>query len=191
MTQIRFVISKPFLMSMSQSILDKKNSFGWLSIGLHWFATLAIILLWLIGQSIASQSIEQIDARRSLHVTLGLIAWLPLVARIAWRYKSGHPHVNGQTLLTHRLAKAAHYLMLLVLIIMLISGPLMAWVMPDRGSLSELAFFFHSFAAKALAVLVVLHILATLKHLMFHEDETVARIFVPRRDIDTEDEDKG
>ena len=63
---------------------------------------------------------------------------------------------------------------------MLISGPLMAWAMPERSALSEIAFSFHSFAAKALAVLVVLHILAALKHLMFHEDETVARIFVPR-----------
>ena len=169
-------------MSKTRSLLDRNNSFGWLSIGLHWFATLAIILLWFIGQSIASQSIEQIDARRSLHVTLGLIAWLPLVARIAWRFKVGHPHVNGQTLLTHRLAKAAHYVMLLVLMVMLISGPLMAWAMPERSALSETAFAFHSFAAKALAALVVLHILAALKHLMFHEDETVARIFVPRRD---------
>ena len=167
-------------MSKPRSLLDRKNSFGWLSIGLHWFATLAIILLWFIGQSIALQSIEQIDARRSLHVTLGLIVWLPLVARIVWRFKAGHPRVNGQTLMTHRLAKAAHYVMLLLLLVMLISGPLMAWVMPERSALSEIAFSFHSFAAKALAVLVVLHILAALKHLMFHEDETVARIFVPR-----------
>ncbi len=175
-------------MSKPRSLLDRNNSFGWLSIGLHWFATVAIILLWFIGQSIALQSIEQIDARRSLHVTLGLIVWLPLVARIAWRFKAGHPHVNGQTLMTHRLAKAAHYVMLLVLMVMLISGPLMALAMPERSALSETAFSFHSFAAKALAVLVVLHILAALKHLMFHEDETVARIFVPRTD-DTQDEE--
>ena len=169
-------------MRKPRSLLDTKNSFGWLSIGLHWFATLAIILLWLVGQSIFLQSVEQIDARRTLHITLGLIAWLPLVARMLWRYKSGHPHVNGQTLLEHRLAKTAHHLMLLVLVVILISGPLMAWAMPDRSSLSEFAFIFHSNAAKALAVLVVLHVLAALKHLMFHEDETVARIFVPRKD---------
>jgi cytochrome b561 len=167
-------------MSYKRSLLDRKDSFGWLSIGLHWFATLAIILLWFIGQSIASQSPEQIDARRSLHITIGLIAWLPLVARIVWRFKSGHPHVNGQSLLTHRLAKTAHYVMLLVLGAMLISGPIMAWAMPERGNIWELAFVLHSNAAKALAVLVVLHILAALKHLMFHEDETLARIFVPR-----------
>lgn len=170
-------------MSKSSSLFDKNNSFGWLSIGLHWLATLAIILLWFLGQSIASQSVEQIDARRSLHVTLGLLAWLPLIARIAWRFKSGHPHVNGQTLMTHKLAKAAHYAMLFVLLVMLVSGPIMAWTMPTRGDLAEFMFMLHSNAAKALAVLVILHILAALKHLMFHEDETVARIFVPRRSV--------
>ena len=174
-------------MSNPRSLVDTQNSFGWFSIGLHWFATLAIILLWFVGQSISWQSVEQIDARRTLHITIGLIAWLPLIARIIWRYKSGHPHVSGQTLLEHRLAKAAHHLMLLVLIVMLISGPLTAWAMPDHSNLSEFAFIFHSNAAKALAMLVVLHILAALKHLMFHEDETVARIFVPRKDA-TQDE---
>ena len=174
-------------MSNTRSLIDTQNSFGWFSIGLHWFATLAIILLWFVGQSISWQSVEQIDARRTLHITIGLIAWLPLIARIIWRYKSGHPHVSGQTLLEHRLAKAAHHLMLLVLVVMLVSGPLMAWAMPDRSSLSEFAFIFHSNAAKALALLVVLHVLAALKHLMFHEDETVARIFVPRKD-DAKDE---
>jgi len=169
-------------MSYKRSLLDRKNSFGWLSIGLHWLATLAIILLWLIGQSIASQSLEQIDARRSLHVTLGLIAWLPLAARIAWRLKSGHPHVEGQTLLTHQLAKAAHYVMLLVLTAMIMSGPIMAWAMPERGDLWEAAYILHSNAAKLLVALVVLHILAALKHLMFNEDETLARIFVPRKE---------
>ena len=174
-------------MSNPRSLVDTQNSFGWFSIGLHWFATLAIILLWFVGQSISWQSVEQIDARRTLHITIGLIAWLPLIARIIWRYKSGHPHVSGQTLLEHRLAKAAHHLMLLLLSVMLISGPLMAWAMPGRNNLSELAFIFHSNAAKALAALVVLHILAALKHLMFHEDETVARIFIPRKD-DMQDE---
>ncbi len=169
-------------MSKPSSLLDRKNSFGWLSIGLHWFATIAIIALWFIGQSIASQSAEQIDARRALHVTLGLVFWLPLLARIVWRFRSGHPHVDGQTLLTHRLAKAAHYAMLLVLVIMMVTGPFMAWAMPERTVLAEFAFLFHSNAAKALAALVVLHILAALKHLMFHEDETLARIFVPRKD---------
>ena len=169
-------------MSKTNSLHDRDKSFGWISIGLHWFATLAIILLWFIGQSIDSVPAEQFDARRSLHITIGLIAWLPLLARILWRIKSRHPHVAGQTLMTHRLAKAAHYFMLAVLGLLMLSGPFMAWTLTEGSELRETAFLFHAKAALAMAVLVVLHILAAMKHLMFHDDETIARIFVPRKD---------
>lgn len=168
-------------MSKASSLHDQDKSFGWISIGLHWFATIALILLWFIGQTMGSLPAEELDARRSLHVTIGLIVWLPLLARILWRIKSRHPHVKGQSLLTHRLAKAAHYSMLALVAVLMGSGPLMAWALPASTSAIEIAFAFHSNAAKALAVLVVLHILAAMKHLMFHDDETIARIFVPGR----------
>lgn len=169
-------------MSKTSTLYDQEKSFGWISIALHWFATLAITLLWFIGQSIAQMPAAEIDARRSLHVTLGLIVWLPLVARIVWRLRSRHPHVTGQSLLTHRLAQAAHYAMLLALGILLLSGPLMAWALPENSQMRESAFLLHSGAATTLALLVVLHVLAAMKHLMFHDDETIARIFLPRRD---------
>ncbi len=167
-------------MSPASSLHDQDKSFGWISIGLHWFATGAIVLMWFIGQSIASLPVQELEARRSLHITLGLIVWLPLLVRILWRFKSHHPHIEGQSLLTHRLAKMAHYTMLVVLGILLLSGPLMAWAIPENSSLIEVAFALHSNAAKALAVIVVLHVFAALKHLMFHDDETIARMFVPR-----------
>lgn len=165
-------------MSNTKPLTDQADSFGWVSIALHWFAAVAITLLWFIGQSIASQPAELIDARRSLHITVGLICWVPLAARIVWRLRSKHPRVRGQGLTTHRIAKTAHYIMLVVLGVSLLSGPLMVWVLPEG---SDLALALHANAAKALAVLVVLHVLAALKHLMFHDDETIARIFVPRR----------
>ena len=176
-------------MSKDSSLHDQEESFGWISIALHWFATVAIILMWFIGQSIASLPAPEMDARRSLHITLGLIVWLPLVARILWRIKSRHPRVKGQSLLTHRLAKGAHYLMLVVLGILLLSGPLMAWAIPRSTNVMEIAFVFHANAAMALALLVVLHVLAALKHLMFHDDETIARIFLPRREPGEASED--
>ena len=168
-------------MDKAKSLFDRPDSFGWISIALHWFSALAITLLWLVGQSIASQSAEQIDARRSLHITLGLVLWLPLVARLVWRLRIKHPWVAGQGRTTHRLAKAAHYSILVVLGVSLLTGPVMVWALPEGSGFNEIAFAVHATAAEALAVLVVLHVLAALKHLMFHDDETIARIFVPRR----------
>lgn len=168
-------------MTKHSSLHDRPNSFGWISIVLHWTTAIAIIVLWFIGQSISSLSADESNARRSLHITLGLVAWLPLAARIAWRLLTTHPKAVGQTRLLHNIARIAHTLMLATLSVMIISGPVMAWALPDRTGIADIALAIHSRAALLLCVLVVLHILAALKHLMFHDDETVARIFLPRR----------
>lgn len=169
-------------MTRRSSLYDRPDSFGWISIALHWITTVAIIALWLLGQSIANQGVDEIDARRALHITLGLVAWLPLVGRIGWRIVVAHPHVDGQTALVHRIARLTHYLILAALALMLISGPVMAWALPERTSLASFALLIHSNAASVLLILVLLHILGALKHLMFHDDETIARIFLPRRE---------
>ena len=171
-------------MTKRSSLYDRSDSFGWISITLHWITTVAIIVLWFIGMSIASQPPEGIDARRSMHITLGLVAWLPLAGRIIWRLRSVHPHVKGQTSLIHNTARINHYLLLLTVTVMIISGPIMAWTLPERTAVAELALAFHSRAAIVLFVLVTLHVLAALKHLMFHDDETIARIFVPKKNHD-------
>lgn len=168
-------------MTKRSSLFDQPDSFGWISIALHWTTTVAIIALWLIGQSISNQGADEIDARRALHITLGLVAWLPLACRIGWRLLVAHPHVSGQTSLVHLIARVTHYLILGALGVMIISGPIMAWALPDRTEVARVALGFHSQAAVVLLVLVGLHILGALKHLMFHEDETIARMFMPRK----------
>ncbi|PCJ27263.1 MAG: hypothetical protein COA96_03510 [SAR86 cluster bacterium] len=173
-------------MTKHNSLYDQADSFGWISIGLHWATTIAVLVLWFVGQSILSQAVDEIDARRSLHITIGLIVWLPIAARIVWRLRTKHPQLRGQTTWVRNTARAAHYLMLAALSVMLVSGPTMAWMRyfssPEGASTADIAFVFHSTAAMILAGLVSIHILGALKHLMFHDDETVARIFVPRRD---------
>lgn len=167
-------------MTKRSSLFDQPNSFGWISIALHWSTALAIIALWFIGKSISFQAIEAVDARRSLHITLGLIFWLPLAGRIAWRLFTPHPHAAGQSALTHQLAQIAHYMLLALLAIMLVSGPLLAWYLPEAETIVATLLFVHANTALVLAILVGLHVLAALKHLMFHDDETIARIFIPR-----------
>ena len=164
------------------SLDDQPNSFGWISIALHWTTSLALISLWFIGQSLAWLDPQAVDARRSLHILLGLIAWLPLMARIVWRYLQGHPKVLGQSALISKLARLNQNLMLGCVLVMIITGPVMAgvgaWNLAD--SIAVVALWLHAKAAILLALLVVAHISGALKHLMFNDDETLARIFVPR-----------
>ncbi len=168
-------------MTTSTHLYDSPNSFGWISIALHWATALAVVVLWFVGKSIMWVPSEELDARRSLHIVIGLSVWLLLAGRIAWRLRVTHPRANGQSDRTHAVARAAHFLMLTALAIMLVSGPLMAWLLPERGTLANAALAVHATTATVLIVMVVLHIGGALKHLMFHDDETIARIFVPRR----------
>ena len=159
---------------------DRANSFGWISIALHWLIAIIVTALWLLGKSIEFQAPEDILQQRKLHVTLGLIAWLFIAARIGWRTHCGHPRAHGLTDATHRLAKAAHFVMLGMLAVMLFTGPLLAWADSLFPSLVDALHFVHGTTANLLGLMIVIHIAAALKHFMFHDDETMARIFVPK-----------
>lgn len=160
---------------------DRNDSFGWVSIALHWLSAIIIIAMWFIGKSILEQPADEIDARRSLHVTLGLSAWALLAARIVWRIANPHPHVRGQSRRVHRVARTAHHVMLFVLGVMLISGPLLAWAKASqRLDLAGPLQLTHATSATVLCALTVLHILGALKQLMFHDDETIVRMLWPR-----------
>lgn len=161
-------------------MLDQPDSFGWVSIVVHWLTTVIIIALWFIGRSILEQgSVEDIDLRRNLHVTIALSVWLLLLFRIVWRLRMHHPRAAGQTLFIHRVARTVHYILLVAVAVMMISGPVVYWVQID--SIRNLALAVHATTATILLVLVLLHIGGTLKHMMFHEDDTIVRMLWPKK----------
>ena len=161
-------------------LVDRPDSFGWVSIVVHWVTSVLIITLWFIGRSITEQdSIEAVDARRSLHVTIALSAWLLLLFRIYWRAKMRHPRASGQSLLIHRVARTTHYTMLLVIGLMMVSGPMMVFIESDV--VTGLALAIHATSGSVLLALVLIHIGGTLKHIIFHEDDTIVRMLWPRK----------
>ena len=161
-------------------MLDQDDSFGWISILVHWLTTILIITLWFIGRSITEQeSPEAVDARRSLHVTIALASWLLLLFRIFWRFRMHHPHAAGQSIFIHRFARSVHYTMLAVLSLMMISGLVMVWA--DGDTITGAAYAVHSNSSSVLFGLVLLHIGGTLKHIIFHEDDTIVRMLWPKK----------
>jgi cytochrome b561 len=176
-------------------LVDTPSTYGWISIAIHWLTAATIIALWFLGQRIESAGSIDVDSRRALHVSIAASAWLVILFRIVWRLNAGHPKVRGQTQLIHNIAKLAHYLVLGLLLLMLVSGPLMVWaggqaisvfdtvtIAAPIGTSAELEGFahaIHSFAARGLFVLVLLHIAGALKHLMFHSDDTIVRMLWP------------
>jgi cytochrome b561 len=177
------------------NLLDSDSIYGWISILLHWVTAIVIIVLWFVGNGIMNAEPDSVDAQRQLHVSIAASAWLVIMIRLFWRARSGHPRIKGQTLFIHRVAKVTHYAMLIAVALMLVSGPIMIWsggnsiaifdwlTIPGPIGESELtwevSWFIHSNAAFFLALLVVLHIGGALKHLMFHADDTIARMIWP------------
>jgi len=183
---------------------DSDSVYGWISILLHWVTAIVIIVLWFAGKSIASASTDDSAAQRALHVSLAASAWLILLLRIIWRFRVGHPRVRGISSLMHRIAKSAHYVMLIVVLLMLVSGPFLVWSsghpvgifgwisipgpIGESESLREIAWIVHSSSALLLFLLVLLHIGGALKHLMFHSDDIIARMIWPGRSESPETE---
>jgi len=164
----------------NSTLLDQPDSFGWVSIIVHWLTTIIIIALWFIGRSIAEQdSVVAVDARRGLHVTIGLTVWLLLLFRIVWRLRMHHPRAKGQSLLIHRVARTIHYTMLAGIVLMMISGPIM--VLFNSNTVNAFALLVHRNVASAMLALVLIHLGGTLKHIIFHEDDTIVRMLWPKK----------
>ena len=160
-------------------VFDQPDSFGWLSIALHWLSAIVIIAMWVVGKNITVQPDGSPDFYRELHVTLGLSAWVLLAGRIVWRIRVPHPRAAGLGERTHRFARGFHYLMLALLTLLIGSGPVVAWA-DYQSALGTAAFTVHRYSGNAMFALVLLHILGALKHLMFHHDDSIVRMLWPK-----------
>lgn len=179
------------------SLTDKSNSYGWISIALHWVAAAVIITLWFMGDSTNSVDFNNLGYMGEMHVSIALTFYLVLIARIIWRLRSGHPRLEGQGKVVHWFGKMAHYAMLILVVLMLITGPLKIWSLGGTLTifsiiyipspigyvpwLSALATQVHLYAGNTLIIVVTIHLCAAMKHLMFHDDETFVRILIPRK----------
>jgi cytochrome b561 len=109
-------------------VRDTTSGYGWISIALHWLAAAIVLTMWTVG--IMSQVASEADAPGlvHLHTTIGMTAYELLWARIVWRFKVGHPGpLPRQSAFLFPVAKYFHFLLLVAIGVMLISGPLMVW----------------------------------------------------------------
>jgi cytochrome b561 len=100
--------------------------------------------------------------------------------------------------LTHVAARSIHYFLLAAIAGMLCSGPIIMWSdgnsisvfdviaipspMSEMPVVNDAARAIHAFCGQSILWLTLVHIGGALKHLMFHDDDTIARIFVPNRE---------
>ena len=177
---------------------DTHDSYGWLSIVLHWFAAVVIMLLWIVGNTFSTADAELRAQLQSFHVSLGSAALVILLFRTGWRLFHRHPVVRGRSVFFHRVGVVAHYFLLICVLAMLVSGPMMIWTqglpinmfewlsfpspMGPDDELYRLARNTHIVGGAILVWGIVLHIAGAFKHFIFDDDETFVRIFWPRKE---------
>ena len=176
---------------------DSASNYGWISILLHWLTACIVLTLWFIADSASILDTQQEQRQQiSLHISIAVIAYLFLWLRIGWRIKSGHPRLEDQSDLDHKVAKLAHALLLLAIAMLLLTGPVMVWsggleievfgwfAIPspfDRHPvLHEICASVHGYSGLTVIVVTLVHAAGALKHLMFNDDDVFLRIFTPK-----------
>jgi cytochrome b561 len=179
---------------MAVRLKDTSNGYGWISIALHWLAAAIVLTMWTVG--IMSQLASDDDAPGlvHLHTTFGVTMYALLWGRIVWRFKVGHPRpLPAQSAFLFPVAKYFHYLLLVAIGAMLVSGPLMVWF--DGEAIGVFAFAIpspfgkfpavhdalrrvHGITASFILAGFILHVLAVLKHVIVNRDGTFDKIMV-------------
>ena len=182
--------------------LDSAAGWGWVSRTLHW--VMAALILFQLGYGLyMTQFVPDLLARFTLtqtHKSWGTVVFLLACLRVAWRLASrARPPLPPMPGWQIRAARASHALLYLFMFLMPLSGWLLAsaspvqdllqmqnlvfgtWPLPDPfvpGSDRLEAGFHrvHNTAAIGLAVVLVLHAGAALKHQFVDHDALLARM---------------
>jgi cytochrome b561 len=173
---------------------DTPSGYGWISIALHWLTAALVLTMWTIGVMSQAAAEEDAPGLVHLHMSIGVSAYVLLWGRIAWRFAVGHPRPHPeQSALLFPVAKYFHFLLLIAIGLMLVSGPLMVWAAGDAIEVFALAIpspftlppdlqaplrRVHGVTASFILVGIVLHILAVLKHVIVNRDGTFDKIMV-------------
>src|SRR5690349_13328298 len=102
----RCVRTSPHSDHSAMQLRDTPNSYGWISIGLHWITAFGIFALLFAGSSIGG---EISSTALRLHTTVALCLYAVFWWRIVRRIRQGHPTFAGPARpISHALASFVH-----------------------------------------------------------------------------------
>lgn len=165
--------------------------------GLHWFMALLIIALWCVG--LVMEDMPKGDLRSQvigLHKAFGVIVLLLAVVRLSWRAGHPAPELPATMPAIERLgAKLGHVALYALMIAMPIDGVLLSQaggravnvfgvvlptVMEKNEQLKDLFGEAHEIMAWILAVIVVIHVAAAIRHHVRLKDDVLKRMLPGR-----------
>src|SRR5579872_934060 len=119
-------------MAADMRVSDTADGYGWISIALHWLAAAVVLTMFVIGTMSQGAAREDYAGLVHLHTTIGLCAYVLLWGRIVWRFMVGHPGpLPKQGVAFFTIGKYFHFVFLVAIAAMLVTGPLMVWAAGD------------------------------------------------------------
>jgi cytochrome b561 len=172
---------------------NTRDAYGWVAIALHWISAASVVALYLLGERLEEASKGAAKAAAmNLHVSVGVLLFTFLAARLLWSASQPAPGKLDQNRLFRTAARLVQLLFLIMILVLLVSGPLAVWstgrglavfdwfVVPSpmgrAPQLHELAEGVHGAATKLFWPLIVLHVGGALKHLVVDRDATLRRM---------------
>jgi cytochrome b561 len=167
-----------------------------LQVSFHWLVVALLLAMFLLGKYMSGlpNDTEKL-LPLGIHITLGLITLIILVARFIARFRLPQPApANTEHTFLDWVSKIVHYALYALVLLMTISGislSLQSGLLPIvfGGSSAALPVDFYAFNARrlhglvapALALLVMLHVGAALYHQFLLKDKLLSRMWFEKK----------
>lgn len=167
-----------------------------LQVSFHWLVVVLLLAMFLLGKYMSGLPNDTGKlVPLGVHITLGLITVIVLIARFIARFRLPQPaSANTEHTFLDWVSRTVHYALYALVLLMTISGislSLQSGLFPIvfGGSGAALPGDFYAFNARklhglvapALALLVVLHVGAALYHQFLLKDKLLARMWFEKR----------
>lgn len=175
------------------SIKDTNAYYGSVSRFNHWLAALIVIAMLSVG--FYFNDMPKGDEKTfwlSMHIGAGGLLFVFLLFRVFWRVFVKSPAPVEQAKALHLISQLVHWVLLLSVLVMAVSGPLLIWTkgsainvfdwfaipspIGEMHDLHELMEEVHEIVAQVLFVTLLLHVAAALKHQFIHKNQVMARM---------------
>lgn len=177
---------------------DVGKNYDDVAVALHWATALLVIVQFLLAISWDYFSKGMREEMQTLHISMGVLLTVVVVARIVWRLTPNHHRpaiVSGWVKLA---SKGVHYLLYVLLVAQLSLGFAWRWAQGhevgffglfgipgpygalDRGTRHILAEF-HQYVGWTIVIVAFGHALAALYHYYFLKDRVLGRMLPAAR----------
>jgi len=176
------------------NIRNTEREWGLIQLALHWALAVAAISQLVVGFRFGDLP-EEDPSRANLfaiHTSLGLSIFVVMLFRLYWRLTNPVPVLPGTlSPMEKRLARANHWLFYVLLIGLPVGGYLtvsaeghsipfyggeLPPLLPESEALAEIIETAHVLGASLLAILIIVHVLAALRHAFMLRDGTLRRM---------------